>query len=139
MTSNLVLDVVSCFPSAMITISRSRLAAAFAFCFFLQTLAPAASKPHTVIFGKWTIVQWNPESAVSGEDEKPLTMKVRPLLVDARVKEFTFGSPHDVTERLFVVRRAFRVNDSLPQESASHWQWQRGGWLLVDEESAPGI
>ena len=41
---------------------------------------------------------------------------------------------HDVTDRLFVMRRAFRVNDSLPQESASppHWQWQRGGWLLVD-------
>jgi hypothetical protein len=26
------------------------------------------------------------------------------------------------------------VNDSLPQESTAppHWQWQRGGWLLVD-------
>jgi hypothetical protein len=35
---------------------------------------------------------------------------------------------------LFVVRRAFRINDSLPQEPASpqHWQWQPGGWLLVD-------
>ena len=134
MTSNLVFDGVSCFPSAMISISRSRLAAAFAFCFFLQTFAAAASKPHTVIFGKWTIVQWNPESSVSGEDEKSLTMKVRPLLIDARVKEFTFGLPHEVTDRLFVVRRAFRVNDSLPQESASapHWRWQRGGWLLVD-------
>ena len=28
------------------------------------------------------------------------------------------GPPHDVTDRLFVVQRAFRVNDSLPQESA---------------------
>jgi len=39
-----------------------------------------------------------------------------------------------VTDRLFVVCRAFRVNDSLPQESTSpsHWTWQRGGWLLVD-------
>jgi len=61
-------------------------------------------------------------------------LKVRPLLVDARVKEFTFGQAHDVTDRLFVVRRAFRVNDSLPQEAASppRWEWQRGGWLLVD-------
>jgi len=66
-------------------------------------------------------------------DEKPLTLKVRPLLVDARVKEFTLGPAHDVTDRLFVVRRAFRVNDSLPEESSTpHWQWQRGGWLLVD-------
>src|SRR4029077_3198727 len=41
---------------------------------------------------------------------------------------------HEITDRLFVVRRAFRINDSLPQESTSppHWQWQRGGWLLVD-------
>ena len=116
----------------MITRLISRLAAAFACLLFLQSLTPAASKPHTVIFGKWTVVQWNPESAASGEDEKSPTMRVRPLLIDARVKEFTFGSPHEITERLFVVRRAFRVNDSLPQESAAHWRWQRGGWLLVD-------
>jgi hypothetical protein len=25
-----------------------------------------------------------------------------------------------------------RVNDSLPEDSAPPWQWQRGGWLLVD-------
>jgi len=93
-------------------------------------LASAASKPHVITFGKWTTVQWFPAFA----DDKPLTLKVRPLLVDSRVKEFTFGPAHDVTERIFVVRRAFRVNDSLPQEPASspHWQWQRGGWLLVD-------
>jgi hypothetical protein len=91
----------------------------------------AAPKTHTVSFGKWTTVQWFPGGAVS---DKPLTLKVRPLLLDARVKEFTLGPAHDVTDRLFVVRRAFRVNDSLPQESTSppHWQWQRGGWLLVD-------
>jgi len=67
-------------------------------------------------------------------DGSSLTLKVRPLLVDGRVKEFTFGVTHDVTDRLFVVRRAFRVNDSLPQESSStpHWEWQQGGWLLVD-------
>jgi hypothetical protein len=27
------------------------------------------------------------------------------------------------------------VNDSLPDENAIHWQWQRGGWLLVDRLS----
>ncbi len=60
-------------------------------------------------------------------------MKLRPLLVDARIKEFTFESPHEITERLFVVRRAFRLNDSLPHEGgAPRWQWQRGGWILVD-------
>jgi len=36
------------------------------------------------------------------------------------------------------VRRTFRVNDALPTETANpnfntpRWQWQRGGWLLVD-------
>jgi hypothetical protein len=30
------------------------------------------------------------------------------------------------------VRRAFRVNDSLTDEVTPRWQWQRGGWLLVD-------
>jgi len=53
-------------------------------------------------------------------------------MVDGRVKEYVIGSPHEVTDRLFVVRRAFRVNDSLPQDSGPRWQWQRGGWLLVD-------
>ena len=32
----------------------------------------------------------------------------------------------------FVVRRVFRVNDSLPEDPGPRWQWQRGGWLLVD-------
>src|SRR5208282_1249120 len=95
----------------------------------------AAAKPHTISFGKWTTVQWSPE--VGTEDKKPLTLRVRPLLVDALIKEFTLGPAHDVTDRLFVVRRAFRVNDSLPQESTSqpHWQWQPGGWLLVDRST----
>jgi hypothetical protein len=64
------------------------------------------------------------------------TLKVRPLFLDTRLKEYTTGTPHELTDRLFVVRRAFRVNDALPTESASakatRWQWQHGGWLQVD-------
>ena len=52
--------------------------------------------------------------------------------MDGRIKEYVVGSPHEVTERLFVVQRAFRVNDSLADEATPWWQWQRGGWLLVD-------
>ena len=94
--------------------------------------ALCVSKPHVITFGRWITVQWS--TGTGAAEEKPVALKVRPLLVDARAKEFTFGSAHDVTDRLFVVRRAFRVNDSLPQEASSqpHWQWQRGGWLLVD-------
>jgi hypothetical protein len=102
--------------------------------FLIHANAAAAAKPHLITFGKWTTVQCCLDSAVSTEGNKPLTLKVRPLLIDAHVKEFTLGLPHDVTDRLFVVRRVFRINESLPQESASlpHWQWERGGWLLVD-------
>jgi hypothetical protein len=115
----------------MISISKFRTALPLLFI-LIQANAIGVTKPHTITFGKWTTVQWLPTTASS--EDKPLTLKVRPLLVDARVKEFTLGPAHDVTDRLFVVRRAFRVNDSLPQESTTppHWQWQRGGWLLVD-------
>ena len=89
----------------------------------------AVAKVHVITFGKSTSVQW---FAGVGAEEKPLTMKVRALIVDGRIKEYVMGAAHDVTERLFVVRRAFRVNDSLPEESVPRWQWQRGGWLLVD-------
>jgi hypothetical protein len=113
------------------------LAVALTLLCFSASRAPAASKPHIITFGKWTTVACPFESArpeTRERPDKPLTLKIRSLLVDARVKEFTLGSPHEITDRLFVVRRAFRLNDSLPQElnSLPHWQWQRGGWLLVD-------
>src|ERR1700733_2225861 len=96
--------------------------------------ALAVPKPHVITFGKWTTVQWSPDSTPGAAGDRTSMLKVRPLLVDARSKKFTIGPVHDVTDRLFVVRRAFRVNDSLPQEFVSppRWQWERGGWLLVD-------
>jgi hypothetical protein len=96
----------------------------------LSFLSPArgASKPHVVSFSKWTPIKW----CVGRNDGKCLDLKVRGLYVDSRTKEFTLGTPREITERLFVVRRAFRVNDNLPVENALRWVWQRGGWLLVD-------
>jgi len=96
---------------------------------FFHAIAAGTAKVHTIAFGKWISVQW---IAATGTDEKPFTMKVRALIVDGRVKEYAIGTPHEVTERLLVMRRAFRVNDSLPEDSIPRWQWQRGGWLLVD-------
>ena len=90
----------------------------------------AVPKPHVIVFGKWTAAKW-PDAT----GEKMLAIKIRPLLVDSRLREYTTGNPHELTDRLFVVRRVFRVNDALPQESAARWQWQRGGWLLVDRLS----
>ncbi|HEX3354027.1 MAG TPA: hypothetical protein VHS34_14505 [Terriglobales bacterium] len=92
--------------------------------------AQAASKPHMVSFGKWTAIKW----CVGTSEAKCIDLKGRSLYVDSRMKEFTLGAAHEITERLFVIRRAFRINDSLPAEAVSspRWVWQRGGWLLVD-------
>jgi hypothetical protein len=89
----------------------------------------AATKPHVISFGKWMPVQWM--VGTNGDDEQ-VSIKVRALVVDGRVREYVVGPPHEVTERLFVVRRVFRVNDAFPGDAAPKWQWQRGGWLLVD-------
>ena len=95
----------------------------------LSLLSWSASKVHVITFGKWTAVPWVAES---GSNEKPVTIKIRPLIVDGKIKEYVVGTPHDVTDRFFVVRRVFRANDSLPEDSTPRWLWQRGGWLLVD-------
>ncbi len=94
--------------------------------FLLMTTASAATKVHVIAFGKWTAVQWEPESGTAA-----VTVKIRALLVDGGVKEYVLGVPHEVTDRMFVVRRVFRVNDGLPGDSGPRWQWERGGWLLV--------
>lgn len=134
MTSALAVRLGSCLLSAMARIYFwfARIAAALLVIGSLTHSAFCASKPHVVSLGKWITVQWPPGE--DADNNKPLAVKVRPLLVDTRVKEFTLGPAHEVTERLFVVRRAFRVNDSLPQESsvAPRWKWERDGWLLVD-------
>ena len=90
----------------------------------------ALPKSHVITFGKWMSVQW-PDAT----GKKLLDLRVRPLFVDTRLKEYTTGATHDLTDRLFAVRRMFRVNDALPEENAVRWQWQRGGWLLVDRVS----
>jgi len=89
----------------------------------------AVTKPHVITFGKWVSAKWP-----NATGQKLLELKVRPLFVDARLKEYTTGIPHELTDRLFAVRRVFRMNDALPTETAgaTHWLWQRGGWLLVD-------
>ena len=94
----------------------------------LAEIASAAAKPHVIVFGKWTNVRVLTER----EQAEPLELKVRPLYVDTKLREYTFGLPHDIMEHLFVVRRVVRVNDSLPEEASDHWVWQRNGWLAVD-------
>ena len=47
------------------------------------------------------------------DEDHTAPMKVRALYVDAKLKEFVTGEVHEVTDRLFVVRRAYRLNNSL--------------------------
>jgi hypothetical protein len=99
----------------------------------------AAHKTHAVALGAAKRVHYSkagdPAGAAQGEQE----LKIRALLVDGILKEWTTGEAHDVTDRSFVVRRALRLNDALPEDKPSagdkHWVWQRGPWLLVDRVS----
>lgn len=109
-----------------------------ALCAFGARAAHAATaKPHTVTLGPAKRVPYTPVDAAR-PDHSPdksgdaLTLKVRPLFVDGRQREWTTGDTHDVTDRSFTVRRALRINDALPAETAAHWVWQPGPWLLVD-------
>ena len=89
-------------------------------------VASEATKSACHQLGKWTSVKW-PDAT----GKKLLDMKVRPLYVDTLLKEYTIGMTR-FGDRLFAVRRVFRVNNALPGENAVHWQWQRSGWLVVD-------
>jgi hypothetical protein len=122
----------------------------------------APRKAHVVILGATRKVPYSKagDPAGAAADEKEL--KVRALLLDGVVKEWTTGEALDVTDRSFVVRRVIKLNDALPSDksgpsdkpttgdkatagvkpasaraastapAASRWVWQRGPWLLVD-------
>lgn len=107
-----------------------RCAIVFLFCLFLLSPLRAAPKTHVITFGRWQSVHW----IVGNSDDSAIELKVRGLLVDGKLKEYTTGRAHDVTENLFVVRRVLRVNDALPSENtnAPEWRWERGGWVAVD-------
>jgi hypothetical protein len=100
------------------------------------TLKSTPRKAHVVALGAIRRVPYSktgdPAGAAPGED----ALRIRPLVIDGAVKEWTTGESHDVTDRSFVVRRVLRINDELPGEkpakAGANWVWQRGPWLLVD-------
>jgi len=120
-------------------------AAALASVHLPSAMAAATHKVHTVGLSAAKKVPYSkvgdPAGAATGED----TLRIRALVVDGLIKEWTTGDAHDVTDRSFVVRRVIKINDSLPNEgsgpgaksvmAAGHWVWQRGPWLLVDRVS----
>jgi hypothetical protein len=121
--------------------------------FIWLAIAPlsALHKPHVISFGRWQIVRrfadtsapsmTYPQSlplADAKVDTKGDAFKIRPLFVDAQLRENTTGLPHEITDRIFAVQHAYRVNDSLPVEETKgpRWRWQLGGWLEVDRVTA---
>ena len=117
-----------------------------ALCLFLSLIAPPTvhasdekkpkspkpPKVHTVVLGAGKKVPYSKEGDPAGASATEKELRVRPLLVDGKVKEWTAGDSHDVTDRSFAIRRAIRLNDALPTDKVEHWVWQRGPWLLVD-------
>ena len=91
----------------------------------------AAAKTHIISFGKPMNVKW------FVTPEKAQAISVRPLFVDSKLREFTTGDVHEVTDSIFVVRRAYRINDYLPedQKKVPDWKWQRGDWLVVNRRT----
>ena len=100
----------------------------------------AARKTHSVVLASVKQVPYSQAGDPAGAAAGETALKIRALLVDGLVKEWTTGEAHDVTDRSFVVRRVIRLNDTLPTdqgagERPARWVWQRGPWLLVDRVS----
>ncbi|HEY6305185.1 MAG TPA: hypothetical protein VI488_01850 [Candidatus Angelobacter sp.] len=107
----------------------------FARCFSVLLLLAgsglAAPRQRAVVLGTWHTVKTLADSGETGE------VRIRKLLVDGRVVEYTSGLPHDVTDRVFVIRRAYRINDALPPRPENEppppqWVWRLDGWISVD-------
>ena len=93
----------------------------------------AAPKIHTVSLGAVRRVPYTqPDATAEAKNDETSTIKVRPLFVDDRQKEWTTGEVHDITDRTFAIRRALRINDALPTDPAPRWIWQPGPWITVD-------
>jgi hypothetical protein len=92
----------------------------------------AAAKVHTVFVGSGKNVPYSAVGDPAGALATEKQLRVRPLLVDDKVREWTTGESHAITDRSFVIRRALRLNDALPGDKTEHWIWQRGPWLMID-------
>jgi hypothetical protein len=98
------------------------------------TLSAAATpKIHTVALGAARRVSYTqPDSTPDAKIDETSTIRVRPLIIDDRQKEWTTGDSHPITDRTFAIRRALRINDALPDDRAPRWIWQPGPWITVD-------
>jgi len=106
----------------------------FVFFLFLFSMIAAAAprKVHVVGLGAARAESYSRVGDPAGARTGEKILKVRPLVVDGVVKDWTTGEAHELTDRSFVVRRALRLNDTLPGERRERWVWQRGPWLLIN-------
>jgi hypothetical protein len=112
----------------------------------------AVPKPHTIVLGKWRTVEIRTEAATgqpmkaqqvitqqtSAQQTNAKQIKIRELIIDGRTREYITGATHEITDHIFVVRRAYRINDALPEETQKpqQWVWRLGGWISVDRQTA---
>jgi hypothetical protein len=101
----------------------------------VATAQASPRKVHVVLLGSVRHVPYSAIGDPAGANATEKDLKIRSLLVDGVIKETTTGESHDVTDRSFAIRRAIRLNDSLPRDKVAKWVWQRGPWLLVDRQT----
>ena len=81
------------------------LTAALAILLLPSAVSAPAHKTHSVALSAAKKVPYSklgdPAGAATGED----SLRIRALVVDGLIKEWTTGDAHDVTDRSFVVRR----------------------------------
>ncbi len=115
---------------------RAAAALLLAMCGVPSLARPAAPRVHTVTLGPVRRLPYvAADAARETKDDEMGVLRVRALTVDGKLREWTTGDQHDVTDRSFVTRRVLHVNDMLPNEKAGRWVWQPGPWLLVDRVS----
>ena len=71
----------------------------------------AVTKPHIVFLGSGKNVPYSIAGDPAGAMPEEKQFAFARLLVDGKVKEWTNGESHAITDRSFVVRRALRLND----------------------------
>lgn len=102
----------------------------------LLPIHAATPKVHTVVLGAVRRVPFVAADVSSeAKEDEAGTLRIRPLVVDGKIREWLTGDTHDITERSFVARRVLHINDALPGEKSGRWVWQPGSWILVDRIS----
>ncbi|MEG9431722.1 hypothetical protein JAO32_05370 [Terriglobus sp. ADX1] len=102
----------------------------------LLPIHAATAKVHTVVLGAVRRVPFVAADVSSeAKEDEAGTLRIRPLVVDGKTREWLTGDTHDITERSFVARRVLHINDALPGEKSGRWVWQPGSWILVDRVS----